>query len=192
MNLRQLFVLLSVPLCTSGCVLAYKSLDKATDDRADGVWSANNCQITYAVKPSWINDWPSRRREDGDFISPPKINDYKTWADATIRDLGCKAAYADPNTQPDVVLEITEYPYVPGTATLERLLATLTLWVIPIPAQWEHRSYVFTSGESTRRIRVIEKVWIGWIFVPVFPLTLYYPYEEKIFKSQLRQYLSGK
>jgi hypothetical protein len=200
MNLKHcsILILLCVPLCTSGCVFAYKSLDTTTGEKSQGFRGTNSCQITYAIKADWkYRSWEYKRLPDheknNDFERPPYLNDYAKWVDTTISDLGCKAVHADSNIKPDLTLEITDqYPYDVGVGQAERFLATLTLFVIPIPVEpIKHRSYVFSSGESTRRIGVVEKIWLGWIFVPVSLLSLY-PYEENIFKTQLREYLLGR
>ena len=186
-RLTKLSILFTSSLCLSGCVFMYRSLGNATDERASGgIWSTSNCQISYLIKPVL----PS----NADFDRAPYIEDYKSWTDATISELGCKPIQAGSNVVPDIVLVITDVPLPMQYAQGERYLATFTLYLIPIPmADVGYRRYEFSSsGGPTRNVSVVQKGWLGWVFVPFFPFSFSSYSEQGIFKYQLREYLSGK
>lgn len=164
----------------------YRSLGNATDEKMSANWSSNNCQISYLIKPVLP--------KDTDFDRAPYLKDYKNWTDATISELGCEPIHAGPNVVPDITLVITDVPLPNQYAQGERFLATFTLYLIPIPMdEVGYRKYEFSSHVGpTRNVSVIQKGWLGWIFVPLFPFSFSSYSEQGVFKSQLREYLSGK
>ncbi len=201
MNLKRLIkliVLLTSALYLSGCAFMYRSLDTATDERASGIWSTDGCQISYLIRPQVADTVYPRvtvLSENADFSNAPHIEDYKSWTETTISELGCKPIQASTDVTPDIVLAITEYPLPNQYAQGERFLATFTLYLIPIPMQQVgYRRYEFGSsrGGLTRRVYVVQKGWLGWVFLPLFPFSFSSYAEQGIFKSQFREYLSGK
>ncbi len=182
----KLAIVLVLVLELCGCVFAYRTIDKATDDRANGILKSDSCEVSYFIKPVLASK--------ADFVSPPYIQDYKSWTEATISGLGCKPKQSSADEVSDIVLTITEVPLPMQYAQAERFLATFTLFLIPIPMEpVGYREYEFKSRDgTTRKVRIVQKGWLGWIFVPLFPVTLSTYAETGAFESQLREFLSGK
>lgn len=184
MRLKDLVVVLTIPLYLCGCVVVYRSLDTATSETAGGGWKSDRCQISYAVIHSKSDTTPF----------PPSVDDYEKWISATVSALGCNPIQIASDKKPDLSIRIIEFPLPYEYGQGERWLSFFTLAVIPIPLEGTMvREYTYALGDRpARTVRVAQKGWLGWIFIPLFPFIAWSYPEERIFKTQLTEYLSEK
>ncbi len=177
----------------NGCV-SYTVLETATSGSLNSTLEREQCEISYTLKMDRYR-WSKGKQELEvlpEFYNSPYGDDYIDWTNTIIEDIGCKAKYTDDIDNADFNMTVTDdFPYGSGAGQGEGILGMLTLYIIPIPLESPHRSYKFTSGDTSKNIKVINKGWLGIIFIPALPMN-FYPFEKNIFKSQLREYLLGE
>jgi hypothetical protein len=185
-NIKFIFLLLM--LSCQGCTVFYTSLHSSTESTAKNLPLGKDCEIKFSIEI--IETKYSGLNKIDEFKRFPYVDDYIKWTKSTISEIGCRPTFTDIGA--DLKLKITDdFVYGQGAGQGVGILALLSLYIVPIPWEYPHRSYEISSGDTVKNITVKEKGWTGWIFLPAHPFS-YLPYEKDIFISQLKNYLIGE
>ncbi|KZX75121.1 hypothetical protein A3715_02490 [Oleiphilus sp. HI0009] len=177
-KLKDLLPFIALILLMSGCAVSYQQVEVSDDNYALSFTQAG-CSISPNVQAV-----PMYQGQDMERID---LEDYVEWTNEIIEELGCSDEALSHSTKTDSLnIEITDASRYQDAGI--GYLAALTLYLVPLSETYGDWRYRFELNDDIRTAHIKRKLWLGWYFLPLYPLS-FLDFSESMYKDELRKFL---